>query len=184
MKNLILLLLFIPLISFSQDFRKMSFGQSVEELKETYPATEFTFEEENGVAIFSHEDFVGGIKTVVAYLFLDNSLKSGFYVYDEENYSKSSDDRYKDYKNISRFLNDKYKMKDDSTWHNDSYKNDSNSYSHAFAMGYVDFLETYRTEKVLIRHVLQKSDSSITHVLGYSNPEFAKQMYAESESDF
>ena len=184
MKKLILLLLFIPLISFSQDFRKMSFGQTTEELKETYPATEFTFEEENGVAILSHEDLVGGIKTIVAYLFLENSLMSGFYVFDEKNYYKSSDDRYKDYKNISRFLNDKYKMKDESTWHNDSYKNDPNRYFHAFAMGYVDFLETYRTEKVLIRHVLEKSDGSTSHVLGYSDPEFAEQMYAENESDF
>ena len=42
MKKLLLLLLFIPLMSFGQDFRKMSFGQSVKELKETYPTIEFT----------------------------------------------------------------------------------------------------------------------------------------------
>ena len=50
MKKLILVLLFIPLISFSQNFRKMSFGQSVKELKETYPETEFTFENASGIS--------------------------------------------------------------------------------------------------------------------------------------
>ena len=110
MKKLLLLLLFIPLMSFGQDFRKMSFGQSIKELKETYPEVEFTTEEQDGMVILSQDDFVGGIKTTVAYLFLDNSLMSGFYLFDDENYYKSSDDRYKDYVNISGYLNDKYKI--------------------------------------------------------------------------
>ena len=38
MKKLILLLLFIPLVSFGQnDFRKMFWGESQEVLKEKYP---------------------------------------------------------------------------------------------------------------------------------------------------
>ena len=40
MKKLLLLLLFIPLVSFGQnDFRKMFFGESKEVLKEKYPDT-------------------------------------------------------------------------------------------------------------------------------------------------
>lgn len=180
----LLLILLFPALLFSQDFRKMSFGQTTEELKETYPEADFTFEEQEGMAILSHDDLVGGIKTTVAYLFVDNSLMSGFYVFDDKNYYKSTDDRYKDYKNISGFLNGKYKMKDDHTWHDDSYKNNPNRYPHAFAMGYVDFLETYTTEKVLIRHSLAKSDGATSHILGYSNPEFAEQVIAKNESDF
>ena len=34
MKKLILLLLFIPLVSLGQDFRKMNFGDTKEQLKE------------------------------------------------------------------------------------------------------------------------------------------------------
>ena len=180
----LLLILLFPALLFSQDFRKMSFGQTTEELKETYPEVDFTIEEQDGMVILSQDDFVGGIKTTVAYLFLDNSLMSGFYFFDDENYYKSSDDRYKDYVNISGYLNNKYKMKENNTWHNDSYKNDPNRYSHAFAMGYVDFYESYENDRVFIRHTVEKSDGAITHILGYSNPQFAAQMQAENESDF
>ncbi len=183
MKKLVFILLFIPLISFSQDFRKMSFGQSTEELKETYPATEFTFEEGNGISILYHSDSVGGIEAIVSYMFVDNSLMAGAYTFDYTS-SKSADDRYKDYKYISEILNDKYEMEDDSTWHNDSYKNDSNSYAHALAMGYVDFDERYDTDKVLIRHSVEKSDGIYTHILGYSSPSFADYVEAENDSDF
>jgi hypothetical protein len=75
-------------------------------------------------------------------------------------------------------------MKENNTWHNDSYKNDPNRYSHAFAMGYVDFLESYENDRVFIRHSVESSDGRISHILGYSNPQFAAQMRAESESDF
>ena len=71
MRKLILLLLF-PAFLFAQDFRKMSFGQSIEELKETYPATEFVEENEMEMVILSHDDMVGGLETTVAYLFVDN----------------------------------------------------------------------------------------------------------------
>ena len=89
MKKLLLLLLFIPLMSFGQDFRKMSFGQSIEELKETYPATEFVEENEMKIDILSHDDYVGGIKTTVAYLFVDNSLMAGVYSFDDKNYNEN-----------------------------------------------------------------------------------------------
>ena len=178
MKKLLLLLLFIPLMSFGQDFRKMSFGQSIEELKETYPATEFVEENEMEMVILSHDDMIGGIDTSVAYLFVDNLLVSGFYYFDRTSF-KSSDDRYKDYKNISEFLNGKYEMEETNTWHNDSYKNDPNRYSHAFAMGYVDFLESYENDRVFIRHSVESSDGRISHILGYSNPQFAAQMRAD-----
>jgi hypothetical protein len=183
MKKLLFLFLFIPLISFSQDFRKMSFGQSVEELKETYPATEFTFEKSSDISIFSHTDAVGGIETLVAYLFVDNSLMAGLYYFDNTSY-KGGSDRYKDYKNISDILNDKYEMEENNTWHNDSYKDDPNSYDHALNMGYVDFNEKYTTDKLLIRHSVSKSDGLISHFLGYSSPSFSELIDAENDSDF
>jgi len=183
MKKLVVILLFIPLISFSQDFRKMSFGQSTEELKETYPETYFDLEEANGTTILSHDDLVGGITTTVSYLFVDNSLMAGVYTFDYNSY-KGGDDRLKDYKQISGILNDKYEMKDDSTWHNDTWKKNLNYYGHALSMGHVDFAETYRTEKVFIRHTVEKSDGVITHIIGYSSPAFTELMYAEREDDF
>jgi hypothetical protein len=184
MKKRLLLLLFIPLISFSQDFRKMSFGQSVEELKETYPEYEFTVENEMGMAIFSHDDFVGGIETTVAYLFVDNSLMSGFYYFDRTNIFKDAEDRYKDYKNISEFLNGKYEMEENNTWHDDDYKDEPKNYGFAFGLGNVDFSESYATDKMLINHSLVKIDGMSTHVLGYLSPSFGELITAKNDSDF
>ena len=182
MRKLILLLLF-PAFLFAQDFRKMSFGQSIEELKETYPATEFVEENEMEIDILSHDDTVGGIKTTVAYLFVDNSLMAGVYSFDNTSYKRASD-RYKDYKTISGLLNDKYEMEEDNTWHNDSYKDSPNSYDHALGMGYVDFDEKYTTDKLFIRHSVSRSEGVITHFLGYSSPLFSKLIDAENDSDF
>jgi hypothetical protein len=185
MKKLLFLLVFIPLVSFGQnDFRKMFFGESKEVLKEKYPDVEFTTSIESDVLVLTHYDVVGGIETTVAYLFVDNSLMAGLYYFDNTNIFKSSSDRYKDYKNISDFLNDKYEMEENNTWHNDSYKDDPNSYDHSLAMGYVDFDERYTTDKLLIRHSVSKSDGVITHILGYSSPSFAELIDAENDSDF
>ena len=184
MKKFLLLLLFIPLISFSQDFRKMSFGQSTEELKETYPQYEFTVENEMGMTILSHDDIVGGVETTVAYLFVDNSLASGFYYFDRTNIFKDAEDRYKDYKNISEFLNGKYEMEETNTWHDDGYKDDPNNYGYAFALGKVDFSESYATDTMLINHSLVKNDGVNTHVLGYISPSLAELISEKNDSDF
>ena len=183
MKKYLLLLLFIPLMSFGQDFRKMSFGQSIEELKETNPNIEFTVENEMGAVILSHEDYVGGIETTIAYIFLENKFNSGFYFFDDTSY-KSATDRYKDFKKVSSLLNDKYEMKENNTWHNDSYKDDPNSYDHALSMGYVDFGEKYSTDKITINHSVSKSEGKITHLVGYISPSMFEFANAKNESDF
>ena len=179
----LLLFLLFPVFLFAQDFRKMSFGQSIEELKETYPATEFVEENAMEIDVFYHDDYVGGIKTTVAYLFVDNSLMAGVYTFDDKNY-KSGDDRYKDYKTISGILNDKYEMKENNTWHNDTYKDKPNYYDHSLTMGYVDFDERYTTDKLLIRHSVSRSEGLYTHILGYSSPSFAELIDADNDSNF
>ena len=170
-------------MSFGQDFRKMSFGQSIEELKENNPTIEFTVENEMGAVILSHEDYVGGIETTIAYIFLENKFNSGFYFFDDTSY-KSANDRYKDFKKVSSLLNDKYEMKENNTWHNDTYKDRPNYYDHSLTMGYVDFDERYTTDKLLIRHSVSKSDGLISHFLGYSSPSFSNLIDAENDSDF
>ena len=184
MKKLLFALLFIPLVSFGQDFRKMSFGQSVEELKETYPTIEFTVENEMGTVILSHEDYVGGIETTIAYIFLENKFSSGAYDFDRFNVFKSADDRYKDFKSISYNLNDKYEMVENNTWHDDSYKDDPNKYGFALRLGHVDFSENYSKDKTMIVHSIKKSEGKYSHNVFYFSPSMAEFVNAKNESDF
>ena len=87
MKKL-LILLFTPLICLSQgDFRKMNWGDSVEDLKKTYPET--TFEEMEGddwEAGYTEEEVdylyhyggnLIGIDVTITYVFMENKLVAG-----------------------------------------------------------------------------------------------------------
>ena len=89
MKKLILLLLFIPLVSLGQDFRKMNFGDTKEQLKEAYPDVEFLFDSEEGMEMLYHEGNIAGIKTQIGYVFLNNKFTIGSYVFTENDYLRS-----------------------------------------------------------------------------------------------
>ena len=184
MKNLLFALLFIPLMSIGQDFRKMSFGQSVEELKETYPTIEFTVENEMGVVILSHEDLVAGIETTVGYMFLENKFSTGVYQFDRLNTNKRASDRYIDYKSVSEALNNKYKMIESNTWHDDSYKDNPNQYDFALNLGDVDFGEVYTTDKVYLTHSVKKREGDYVHIVYYFSPSMEEFVNAKNESDF
>ena len=184
MKKYLYLLLFIPLMSIGQDFRKMSFGQSVKELKETYPTIEFTVENEMGTVILSHEDIVGALDTTVGYLFIDDKFSAGVYDFDRLNVFKSADDRYKDFKSVSNYLNNKYEMVENNTWHDDSYKDDPNEYGFALRLGHVDFSEDYSKDKTMIVHSIKKSEGLYSHNVFYFSPSMAEFFNAKNESDF
>ena len=80
MKKLLFLLL-IPLVSFSQDFRKMNFGENVETLTEKYPDIEFDVVEEDNVQVVVHSGLVSGIETMITYIFEDKKFVSGLYLF-------------------------------------------------------------------------------------------------------
>jgi len=181
MKKLLFLLL-IPLVSFSQDFRKMNFGESIETLTEKYPDVEFEVEEEDNVQIVAHSGLVSGIETIISYIFEDKKLVSGFYLFDAES-SKDGDERLKDYKNVSERLNEKYKMEEDHTWHQTTWKNNPNYHGHAFSMGQVDFLERYKNEDLVIVHSMEYNNSTMLHMVNYSSREFAEKTVVELEEE-
>ena len=81
-------------------------------------------------------------------------------------------------------LEGKYEMEETNTWHDDGYKDEPNSYGFAFAMGKVDFSESYATDTMLINHSLVKTDGVNTHVLGYISPSFGQLLSEKNDSDF
>jgi hypothetical protein len=183
MKKLILLLLFIPLVSFGQDFRKMNFGDSIERLVEMHPDVEFTVGEEMGTEVLYHNDIVSGINTKVAFIFMDKKLELAGYIFNEDKLI-SSDERLKNYKNISERLNRKYDMVNEDEWHNTRYKNQPNSYARALSMEYVDFKETYLDENVSIVHSLGTQEGDLVHSVFYTSADFHKYLQESADDDF
>ena len=164
MKKLILLLLFIPLVSFGQnDFRKMFFGESKEVLKEKYPDVEFVSEIEAGIEALTHFDNVLGLSASVTYMFQDNKLMGGAYIFNTLAY-RGSDDRLKDFNSVSERLNDKYEMERNDTWYKDTWKDRPNYLGYAIGAGDVDLSELgVKGDNVAIAHTLTKDN----HILGF-----------------
>tara|TARA_B100001175_G_C19402938_1_gene587205 strand:- start:556 stop:1107 length:552 start_codon:yes stop_codon:yes gene_type:complete len=183
MKKLILLLLFIPLVSIGQDFRKMSFGESIENLTEKYPDINFEVEEADGVEIVAHEDIIAGIPTVVAYIFQDKKLVTGMYNFDGNTFN-NGDEGLKNYKAVSEILNAKYSMKKQNKWHKSTWKDDSDSHGHALGMGDVDFVERYDGEDKTILHQIMNTDGALLHIVTYMSNEFKNQMAQQNADDF
>ena len=111
MKKLLFLLVFIPFISLGQfsnnknspttpnestsvdsenesskqtDFRKMSWGDSEEDLKKTYPEVAFQNYNEDGVYMLMQEGNLIGINVNIAYAFYENELVGGIYLIEPE----------------------------------------------------------------------------------------------------
>ena len=181
MKKLILLLLFIPLVSLGQDFRKMNFGDTKEQLKEAYPDVEFLFDSEEGMEMLYHEGNIAGIKTQIGYVFLNNKFTIGSYVFAENDYLRSDEERVRDYKNVSNRLNEKYDMEDFTEWYKTDYKDDP---AFALNINHVSFREDYGDEKLYIIHTLAKESSTISHSVVYATKEFAEMMMNQSDDDF
>ena len=163
MKKLILLLLFIPLVSFGQnDFRKMFWGESKETLKEKYPDVIFIPENINGLESLTHFDNAVGFPASITYMFLENELIGGAYIFNPLGF-KGGDDKLKDFNSVSERLNDKYEMERNDTWFKDTYKDDPDDLGYAIDFGDVVLSETGRKDdgKVIIANTLNKESHTL-----------------------
>ena len=86
-------------------------------------------------------------------------------------------------KNVSERLNEKYKMKENHTWHKTTWKDSPNYHGHAFGMGDVDFQESYESKDVIIINALTYNNGSMYHMVNYSIPDFVKETKAELEAE-
>ena len=181
MKKIILLLLFIPLISFGQnDFRKMFFGESKEVLKEKYPDVEFTSSIEADMLLLTHVDNVLGLDCMVQYAFKDNKLFMGLYIFTPFQYD--NDEKLKNFNSVSKSLNDKYELEREDTWYKEYYKDKPDYLGSAIGLGDVDLSETGYKDKdslILITHILDKNN----HTLGYAFQESLEKIFESYDDD-
>jgi len=183
MKKL-LILLFIPIVCLSQnDFRKMNWGESPEILKEKYSEINFIKQDFMGSKGFTHEDIIGGMEASVYYLFVEDKLYAGAYLFSYGPSLKSSTDRLKDFNNVSAIL-EKYDMSREDVWINDSYKNNPNDLDFALKMEHVSLVERGLDGDTVIEHSLGKSEGGFVHKLGYTNPVLLQKVLDSVNDDF
>ena len=206
MKKLLFLLFFIPLVSLGQfsnnknspttpnesisvdsenqspeeiTFRKMSWGDSEEDLKKTYPEVQFEKGSEVGLDLLMQEGTLIGIDVFIVYIFYENELVAGMYNIHPIGY-KNSTDRLRDFHRISDRLNDKYTMEREDDWVDTSYKDDPNSLDHAIAMGDVVLVEIGEAGDTRIVHNLSKGE----HNLIYGSTKWVEIMDQQQQDDF
>lgn len=186
MKKLLLILFFLPLVSFSQnDFRKMNWGDSPETLKATYPDINFEEELDDDYTSYAYSGNIAGIDAVITYIFNKDELVFGSYFFTIDRSSIYSEDYLKDYNNISSRLSEKYSMTDTREWFNDSFEGQPNQLSVAISIGHVSLSESTLIESgTFINHTLEKSEESLGHVLMYMSKEGWAIVSESNDNDF
>ena len=188
MKNLLAVFLLSPLFCVSQnDFRKMNWGDSTNDLKKKYENIGFTKETEGDLIAYSHNDNIGGIDATVLYTFKNNKLFAAGYIFSSRSF-KDSKERLKDFYSISQRLNNKYDMERDDQWLDKTWKDLPDHIDHALDMGDVQLVERGEFNETLIMHTLWRSHSSLTssltHSVYYYSEELMDSFQEEIDDDF
>lgn len=185
MKNLILgLILILSLQSFSQGkFRGMSWGTTSSQLKSNYPDAQWESETEGKDKVFTTEDYVGGLEVKVAYYFIDDKLKMGVYIFNENHTSDNM--YYDDFISISTTLNKKYDMEMNKNWNDTTWENNPNYIGHALRSGDVEIIERNEHELTgIVHYISSDNNGGIEHILVYRDTVYMKKMRALEVDDF
>ena len=183
MKRLLLLLMF-PVLCFGQsDFRKMNWGQSVEDLKTAYPKEQFFKTNEEGFEVQNHFGTLAGLNVKIGYVFQDNKLCSGIYMF--ENNGKDTQLNLNDYMTISNILKKKYTMKNENEWFNTQWKDRPEFLKLALLQKHVNLRETAENGNKFIVHTLTQDESlGLAHCLLYAPAEWVEKLQNDAYDDF
>lgn len=185
MKSILLALsLLLSIHMYSQsNFRGMNWGNSISELKSKYPNVKWEIDSKENFDFYITEDVVGGLVTDIAFVFIDNKLKTGVYKFKEEHPSDNS--YYQDFITISNFLNQKYDMVMNENWNDTRHKDNPNDIGYALVMGFVQITETFEDDKTSITHNISSNENlEIEHLLIYQDMIYLNSKKNSALDDF
>lgn len=185
MRRVILIFSFFSLllsICYADDFRKASWGMSIEEVKKT-ESTEPMNEESNGAKkILVYEGKVASLNCFYGYIFVNDTLVRAKYMFQEKH--SNNNDYITDYENINEILEKKYgKPDEDKTlWLNDLYKNDFQHYGMAISIGHLMYYKQWNLDSTKIISMLSGENYQIEHGVEYSSVKFEGREKAVEEN--
>lgn len=163
------------------DFRKMSWGDSVNELKAKYPNIDWSTDDLDGYKVYFTDDNIGGLSATIVYFFVNDKFQVGGYIFQEEHNSNNL--YYEDFLSISTFLNRKYDMERNEEWNNEFLRGYRDMIGYSLSNGYVRIEESYEDENTSILHQIY-GDGDISHTLLYSSAVFEKSRSKSALDDF
>lgn len=128
------------------DFRKTTWGMTKEQVK---IAETKKLEAEREDRLGYLDDMVGK-KVTIVYVFTENKLSRGSYVFDLQHTNQNL--FINDYEEIKHLLSEKYgpPNEDDSLWANNLYKDDPQHWGLAVSMGHLRYRSSWETETTRI----------------------------------
>jgi len=124
---------------------------------------------------------VGGLDTALGYVFTENKLVRGAYLFQEDH---SNNNLYiEDYRNIKNILTDKYGHPEEEgpEWSKKTYQGNTDQYGFAISIGDLAFQATWETEKTTIWERLKGDNYTISHRLYYDSKKFKDFIREKSE---
>lgn len=177
---LFLLIIFFSISVYSQDFRNVSFGMSMQEVKNR--ETDALYAQEGNQLFFTTK--IAGSSMIIIYEFWDNELARGTLIYDE----KHANDNlyYEKFKEIKSLLSQKYgSSNDDVSWYDNLYKDDPSEIGFAISIGHVRFdSEWVANSKCNVKLILTGDNYKISLGVVFSNKYYEGLLQkAKSNSD-
>ena len=165
------------------DFRKMNWGDSPADLKANYPEVSWETETYEDYKLYATEGIIGGLEAIIAYVFTDDKLQSGYYQF-KESHSSTGNLYYEDFVSISSFLSKKYDMERTENWNDSSWKGKEDQIGFAISMGHVEIEERYEDERTAVVHSISGDKLQISHSIAYASMEFVNSIREAALDDF
>jgi len=170
----------------AQDFRKVSWGDSMAVVKASESGVEW--EEFSDGSIYEDLGFettIFGLKTYVGFTFIDNKLFLTAYNFDETHLSNRN--LYiTEFDRIDDLLQTKYGKGDkEEIWVNDEFKDDPSSHGDAISYGHYAIHVTWEIpDKTKISHSLTAGYNGIAHAVRYFSIELEEYVKEEGGGVF
>ena len=150
----------------SQDFRNVSWGMSLSQVKSSEQIK--PIEESSEYLVY--EITLAQFDTYLVYFFTDNNLIRARYVINENHINVN--DYISDYNILSGFLQKKYgePIEEEEKWNSEStFKNDKSFWGHSIRQGDLVLYKTYTSQNTDIGIWLGSEDYEVLHIIEYSS---------------
>jgi hypothetical protein len=177
-------MVFICGISYAQDsdpnFRDASWGMSKSEVRKSEEKDLV----DEGSEVLRYSDNIIGMDANVIYMFTDNKLTQGGYIFEEDHLN--TEDHISDFKKTKRLLKKKYgtPQREGKKWKNDLYKDDREYWGTALTLGHLEYYCIFETEKTKVIAGLQKADAmNIRHAIIYRSLKYKDERQEKEEKE-
>lgn len=149
----------------STDFRKARWGMS--KIKAKKSETAKLYSEEKDIIIYQSK--VAGLDCMIGYVFADDKLVRGRYVFILQHTNKN--DFIDDYKSIKETISEKYgtPKQDETVWKNLLYADDIEKYGFAVSMGHLYYYAAWETPTTEIDLELSGDNFEIKLLVEYTS---------------